>query len=181
MDKTSKPQRKRIAIAAGACALAGGALVIVGDRPRGDYPRGSPTVVELGGLAEGKLLTVEWQGLPIWVLRRTPADIAALAGHEGELLDPGSAFSQQPAACANRWRSLQPDIFVAVGVCTHLGCAPAFRPAGADGAGAFVCPCHTSRYDMAGRVFRVGPAGKNLAIPAYRLEQTTRLVIGELS
>lgn len=170
----SHRQRRRILLAAGVSALAGGAAMVL--RPSGTiipYPHGSPLVVELGALPEGKLLTVEWQGKPVWVLRRSPDSIARLAEHEDRLADPDSLTSVQPPACRNRHRSLRPDIFVAIGLCTHQGCTPALS--GGDG---FLCPCHTSKYDLAGRVFKVGPATANLVIPAYRFEGETRLQIG---
>jgi len=136
-------------------------------------PRGAPVAVDLQDLPTGKLLTLNWQDKPVWVLRRSPTELAALAGHEALLTDADSQHSVQPPACRNRHRSLKPDIFVAVGLCTHLGCTPQLR--GADG---FTCPCHASHYDLAGRVFRVGPAPANLVIPAYHFASDNRLMIG---
>ena len=138
-----------------------------------DYPRGSPLAVDLTDLAVGKLLTLDWQDKPVWVLRRTPAELAALAAHEARLTDPQSEKSVQPESCRNRHRAIRPEIFVAVGLCTHLGCTPQLR--GADG---FTCPCHASHYDLAGRVFKVGPAPANLVIPAYHFASENRLVLG---
>lgn len=178
MEKASKPQRRRIALAAGACALAGGSAVFLTQQPRADYPRGAPLVVDLSTLAEGGLRTVDWHGQPVWILRRTVRDLEYLA-REGPLLDPDSRHSLQPASCRNRGRSLRPEVFVALGVCTHQGCTPSFRPAEGDVPGSFVCPCHTSRYDLAGRVFRVGPAERNLPVPAHHYDEAGRLVIGE--
>jgi ubiquinol-cytochrome c reductase iron-sulfur subunit len=160
-------------LAAGASAVAGGAAMVL--RPGGvliPYPHGSPLAVELGDLQAGKLRTVEWQGKPVWVLRRSAADVAALAAQDNLLADPDSQASLQPAICRNRNRSLRPEIFVAIGLCTHQGCTPALLGAG------FLYPCHASKYDLAGRVFRVGPATANLVIPAHHFEGENRLVIG---
>ena len=118
-------------------------------------------------------MTLEWQGLPVWLLRRSAAEIEALAAFEAALTDPDSRDSVQPSACRNRHRSLRPEIFVAIGLCTHQGCTPALTRAGG-----FLCPCHSSRYDLAGRVFKAGPAPANLVIPAYRYEAGERLLLG---
>ena len=179
MRQTSSPQRKRIALAAGVCAIAGGGAVIWQDRRKGDHFHGNPLTVDIGQLPAGKLLTVEWQGRPVWILRRTAEDIAALAGRENGLADPASEHSIQPELCRNHYRSLRPGIFVAIGICTHLGCTPILNRESERGVGRFVCPCHASHYDLAGRVFRTGPAPKNLPIPAYRFASESRLVIGE--
>lgn len=176
MDDRSSPsskQRRRIMLAAGASAVAGGAAMLL--RPDGvliDHPHGSPLAVELGDLPEGRLRTVEWQGKPVWVLRRSAAAVAALAAQESLLADPDSLQSLQPPACRNRHRSLRPEIFVAIGLCTHQGCTPALLGTG------FLCPCHASKYDLAGRVFRVGPATANLVIPAYHFVGDNRLLLG---
>ncbi|MDD5336328.1 MAG: ubiquinol-cytochrome c reductase iron-sulfur subunit [Rhodoferax sp.] len=166
--------RRHIMLVAGAGAVAGGAALLWQQRGMFDsYPQGSPLAVELDALPEGKLLTVEWRGLPVWVLRRSAAQIAALAVHENALADPESRQSLQPPPCRNRQRSLRPDIFVALGLCTHQGCTPALQ-----GDSGFLCPCHASRYDLAGRVFKVGPASTNLVIPAHHFETDNRLLLG---
>lgn len=166
--------RRRTMLLAGAGAVAGGAALLWHQRGKfASYPRGSPLAVELGALPQGKLLTVEWRGLPVWVLRRSAAQIAALAAHETALADPESGQSLQPASCRNRQRSLRPDLFVALGLCTHQGCTPALL-----GDSGFLCPCHASRYDLAGRVFKAGPATTNLVIPAHRFEADNRLLLG---
>lgn len=164
--------RRRIMLVAG--AVAGGAALLWQERGKLiSYPQGSPLAVELGALPQGKLLTVEWRGLPVWLLRRSAAQIAALAADETALIDPESRQSLQPPSCRNRQRSLRPDIFVALGLCTHQGCTPALL-----GDGGFLCPCHASKYDLAGRVFKAGPATTNLVIPAYRFETDNRLLLG---
>jgi ubiquinol-cytochrome c reductase iron-sulfur subunit len=173
-NKTPNQRRRRIVVAAGVSAVAAGAALVL--RPGcslAAYPQGSPMLLDVGDLRPGSLRTVEWKGLPVWVLRRTAQSVAALATQEGALADPQSQQSLQPSSCSNRHRSLRPEIFVAIGLCTHQGCAPALL-----GDSGFLCPCHASRYDLAGRVFRVGPATANLVIPAYRFEDENRLVLG---
>jgi len=174
MEPTTKPQRRRIVLAAGACALGGGAAFLSQQHnATKSWPHGDPVAVDLAALPEGRLLTVEWQGKPVWILRRSGARIDALKQADAALADPDSRRSLQPPATRNAWRSLRPEVFVAIGLCTHQGCVPAL-----DG-DHFLCPCHTSRYDLAGRVFRAGPAPDNLVIPAYRFAGESRLVIGE--
>ena len=148
---------------------------------------GAAVEVDIAGLLPGEMRTVEWRGQPVWVLRRTAAMLAALAGHDPDLADPLSRRSQQPAALAGRpERSLQPEVFVAVGVCTHLGCSPNAVAAGGghpglpdDWPGGFFCPCHGSTFDGAGRVFRNKPAPTNLTVPPHRFVGASKLVIGE--
>ena len=169
----TKPQRRRIMLAAGACAVGGGAMFLSQQHnATKSWPHGTPLAIDISGLPEGKLKTVEWQGKPVWILRRRSAEIDALNKASDQLTDPESKASLQPPATRNATRSLRPDIFVAIGLCTHQGCTPALN------GDHFLCPCHTSKYDLAGRVFKVGPAQANLVIPAYRLEGE-KLVIGE--
>jgi ubiquinol-cytochrome c reductase iron-sulfur subunit len=165
---------RRLMLAAGVgAAVAGAAAILHRDRTASLHPQGLAMPIDIEGLAEGVLRIVEWEGRPVWVLRRTVAQVAALAGHEALLADPESKQSLQAPACRNRHRSLRPDIFVAIGLCTHEGCTPALR-----GDIGFLCPCHASRFDFAGRVFKGGPATTNLVIPAYRFEGSGRLVVG---
>ena len=174
MERSPNSQRRRIMIAATAGAVAAGAAMVL--RPSAvviPHPHGVPLRIDLGDLPEGKLRTVEWQSRPVWVLRRSVASVAALALHDDGLIDPDSRQSMQPPACRNRHRSLRADIFVAIGLCTHQGCAPNLQ-----GETGFLCPCHASRYDLAGRVFKAGPATANLVIPAYRFEADNRLLLG---
>jgi ubiquinol-cytochrome c reductase iron-sulfur subunit len=145
---------------------------------------GAPVDVDLSRLADGELMTVEWRGRPVWILHRTPQMLAALAADAPLLNDPLSQRSQQPPACRNAVRSLEAPFFVAVGICTHLGCVPTFRPEpgaadlGATWPGGFYCPCHGSRFDLAGRVFRNVPAPLNLEIPPYRFVGPAQVRIG---
>jgi ubiquinol-cytochrome c reductase iron-sulfur subunit len=144
---------------------------------------GAPTEVDLQKIAPGTLTTVEWRGKPIWVLHRTPAMVANLGKHDALLLDPASQVEQQPDFAKNVDRSRRPDFLVVTAVCTHLGCIPVFRPEpgapdlGADWPGGFYCPCHGSRFDLSGRVFRNVPAPRNLEVPPYVI-QGDKLVVG---
>jgi len=145
---------------------------------------GAPVDADLTRLAAGDLMTVEWRGRPVWILHRTPAMLASLEADAARLNDPASARSQQPPACRNSVRALRPEYFVAVGICTHLGCVPTFRPEagaadlGADWPGGFYCPCHGSRFDLAGRVFRNVPAPLNLEVPPYSFPDPAHVRVG---
>lgn len=147
---------------------------------------GAAVEVEIGDLPPGGIKTVEWRGKPVWVMRRTPQMLAGLAALEPQLADPRSLREQQPGYARNRERSRQPEVLVAIGICTHLGCSPSAVPegsanpsVGADWAGGFFCPCHGSTFDLAGRVFKNKPAPSNLEVPPHRYLSTTRLLIGE--
>lgn len=175
---TVNSERRRLHLVVGICALGAGLGVAKYLAEGPQPPSGNPTPVDFGDLPFGKLRTVDWNGRTVWILRRSPEEVAALADRESELIDPASQHSLQPEGCRNRHRSLRPDLLVAVGQCTHQGCPPQLR-AGAGAHGEFLCPCHASKYDLAGRVFRVGPAPANLIIPVYRLAGDSRVVIGE--
>lgn len=146
---------------------------------------GAPVSVELGGVRPGELQTVEWRGKPVWILRRTPMMLQSLERDMELLADPNSQRSEQPPWARNRWRSLRPEIAVLVGICTHLGCIPTFRPQpgaadlGNQWPGGFFCPCHGSKFDLAGRVFRNVPAPTNLVVPMYRYESDSRMIVGD--
>lgn len=147
--------------------------------------QGASVEVDISGLAPGEMATVEWRGKPVWILRRTPEMLAALE-RTADLADPASKKDQQPAYATNTARSIQPEVFVAVGICTHLGCSPVTLPAGTanpsvpvDWQGGFFCPCHGSTFDFAGRVFKNKPAPTNLEVPPHRFLADNRLLIGE--
>jgi ubiquinol-cytochrome c reductase iron-sulfur subunit len=146
---------------------------------------GAPVEVDIGKLEPGQKIDVEWRGKVVWVINRTPEMLASLAKVANQLADADSARSEQPAYAKNEARSIKPAIFVAVGICTHLGCSPTFRkdvaPAdlGADWLGGFFCPCHQSKFDLAGRVYRGVPAPNNLVIPPHKYLSDTKVVIGE--
>ena len=142
--------------------------------------------VDISDIPAGSLRIVEWRGKPVWVVRRTAEMLAALQGHDAELADPLSNKDQQPAYAKNEARSVNPEVFVAIGICTHLGCSPSNVPKGtanpslpADWPGGFVCPCHGSTFDGAGRVYKNKPAPTNLEIPSHRYASDTRILIGE--
>lgn len=146
---------------------------------------GAPVEVDISKMEPGQLIRVAWRGKPVWILNRTPEVLSTLATLDSKLADPVSNESLQPEYSKNPLRSIKPEIFVAVGLCTHLGCSPTFRPEiapndlGADWKGGFFCPCHGSWFDLAGRVYRGVPAPTNLEIPPYRYETDNLIVVGE--
>ena len=145
---------------------------------------GAPVEADIGTLAPGALLTVEWRGKPVWILRRSPEMLQLLDKYNEKLNDPKSDVPQQPAYCKNPTRSIKPEFLVAVGICTHLGCVPTYRkeiaPAdlGPEWHGGFFCPCHGSKFDLAGRVYKNVPAPTNLVIPQHGYLSDSRLIIG---
>ncbi|RJG50020.1 ubiquinol-cytochrome c reductase iron-sulfur subunit [Motilimonas pumila] len=144
---------------------------------------GAPVKVDVSKIEPGQLIRIEWQGKPVWVVSRTESIMADLKAHEGKLRDPNSEEPQQPEYAANPARSIRPDIFVAVGLCTHLGCSPTYLPDSfaeqVEGVkSGFFCPCHGSKFDMAGRVFQNVPAPLNLMIPEYHFTDENTLLVG---
>jgi ubiquinol-cytochrome c reductase iron-sulfur subunit len=146
---------------------------------------GAPVEADISKLGEGALMTVEWRGKPVWLLKRNREMLSNLPGLNDRLRDPSSLeVSQQPKYAQNAYRSVKPDVLVLVGICTHLGCSPTFRPdiapadLGPSWKGGFFCPCHGSRFDLAGRVFKGVPAPLNLEVPPYRLLGDSRILIG---
>jgi ubiquinol-cytochrome c reductase iron-sulfur subunit len=145
---------------------------------------GAPVEVDIGKLDPGAMLKVEWRGKAIYIVNRTPQMLAQLEGVDGRLRDPGSNESEQPEFAKNPARALKPEYLVLVGVCTHLGCAPLDKftkgdvTVGADWPGGFFCPCHGSKFDMSGRVFKDVPAPTNLPVPPYSYLSDTRILIG---
>ncbi|UXH79741.1 ubiquinol-cytochrome c reductase iron-sulfur subunit [Roseateles amylovorans] len=149
---------------------------------------GAAVEVDVGGLAPGQKLTVEWRGKPVWIVRRTKEQLDELKGNDASLADPNSdrkAFPM-PDYAKNEWRSIKPEYLVVVGICSHLGCSPSDKfQAGPQPSlpdnwhGGFLCPCHGSTFDMAGRVFKNKPAPDNLEVPPHMYLSDTKLVIGE--
>ena len=148
---------------------------------------GAPVEIDISKLEPGAMLKIEWRGKPVMVVRRTPEMIAKLVASEAPLADPGSDQSRQPGYAKNPARAINPEYFVVLGVCTHLGCLPQnrFQPgASADGVltadwpGGFFCPCHGSMFDLSGRVYRGVPAPTNLEIPPYSFADSGHIVIG---
>lgn len=146
---------------------------------------GAPVEVDLTKIEPGQMITVPYRKRPMYVVHRTPDMISRLGGHDGELKDPSSESSDQPEYARNPARALKDAFLVVDGTCTHLGCLPKARfdvgaspELGANWPGGFFCPCHGSRFDMAGRVFTGSPAGTNLRVPVYSYPNDTTLVIG---
>lgn len=145
---------------------------------------GAPVSIDISKIQPGQLILVEWRGKPVWVVSRTPKTLNELDSHVDKLRDPNSIEAQQPNYAKNPQRSLKPEIFVAVGICTHLGCSPSYL---ADSfseqvegvTSGFFCPCHGSKFDMAGRVFQNVPAPLNLVIPPYYYISDTQILIGQ--
>ena len=147
---------------------------------------GAPVEVDISKLEDGQMLTVEWRGKPVWIVKRTPAMLDGMKKNTDVLADPGSLREQQPAYAQNETRSIKPELLVLVGICTHLGCSPTKKiemgPAsgmGDDWPGGFFCPCHGSTFDLAGRVYKNVPAPTNLVVPPHDYLSDTRLIIGE--
>jgi ubiquinol-cytochrome c reductase iron-sulfur subunit len=185
----NRPRRKMLKVAGMAAGATAGLAILpfVGYTliHKKTTESGEIVEVDIGPLPVGQLLTVDWQGKPVWILRRTPEMLASLQDI-ARLVDPLSDHSQQPAYAKNSHRSIKPEIFVAVGICSHLGCSPSdrFQPGAQpslpdDWAGGFLCPCHGSTFDMAGRVFKNKPAPDNLEVPPHMYLSDTRLLIGE--
>lgn len=145
---------------------------------------GAPVEADIGNIERGTLATVEWRGKPVWVLHRTDNMIATLGTQDDQLRDPRSEQPQQPDYAKNATRSIRPEYFVAIAICTHLGCVPIYAAQagvaglGADWPGGFYCPCHGSKFDLAGRVFKNVPAPLNLVIPPHKYLSDSRLLIG---
>ena len=146
---------------------------------------GAPVEADIGKLEPGQMMRIKWRGKPVWIVHRTERNLADLATLDDILLDPDSEDTgQQPDYCKNPARSIKEQYLVAVGICTHLGCSPTYRPdvapadLGADWKGGFFCPCHGSRFDLAGRVFAGVPAPKNLEIPPYQYLTDTTILVG---
>lgn len=189
-ESAMEPNRRRLVVATtalGGMAVAGAAILLVASMAPSERARsaGAPLEADVSKLEPGQLATVEWRGKPVWVLHRTPEMIERLGRGDRLLLDPGSERRQQPAYCRNPLRSIRPEWWIAVALCTHLGCVPTVRrevaPAdlGPDWPGGFYCPCHGSRFDFAGRVFRNVPAPLNLEVPPHKYLSDTVVMVGQ--
>lgn len=189
IDEVPDPKRRHLVVATaavgGMAVVAASAPFVASMAPSGRArAAGAPVEVDAARLAPGELATVEWRGKPVWILRRTSEMIDSLQRDTERLLDPRSDREQQPEYCRNGLRSIKPEYWVALALCTHLGCVPTFRkdvaPAdlGPDWRGGYYCPCHGSKFDLAGRVFRNVPAPLNLEIPRHKYLTDTRLLVG---
>ena len=185
---------KRTWLIASSCAGAAGAVGVavpfvssLGPSERAKAA-GAAVQVDISALKPGEKMNAEWRGKPIWIMRRTPEQLAELPQLDGQLADPKSERTAYPtpAYAKNETRSIKPEVLVVIGICTHLGCSPVDKlQAGPqtslpdDWKGGFLCPCHGSTFDLAGRVFKNKPAPDNLEVPAHQYLTDTRLLIGE--
>jgi ubiquinol-cytochrome c reductase iron-sulfur subunit len=169
-------------VAAGAAAVPFVASMLPSERAKA---AGAPVEVDLSTLAPGERVTVEWQGKPVWIVRRTKEMLDTIRANDANVADPKSLKKMQPAYAANEMRAIKDEYLVVVGICTHLGCSPvgkfakqaeAFDP---NWQGGFYCPCHGSLFDLAGRVYKNKPAPDNLVVPPHQYLSDTRIVIGE--
>lgn len=187
MDKVDKKRRKFLVGATSAVGAVGVAAVtvpfIASMMPSAAAEAaGAPIKVDIGRMKPGDQLTVKWRGRPVWVIRRTQEAIDGLGKIENLLRDPGSKVQQQPIYAQNTYRSRKPEYLVLVGVCTHLGCSPTYRPdvggVEAGWPGGFFCSCHGSKFDLAGRVYKSVPAPINMEVPPYVFLSDNELLIG---
>ncbi len=146
---------------------------------------GGPVEADISGLKPGQMMTVAWRGQPVWLMRRTDDMVRALEQPDPALADPLSKQSEQPANCVNATRSVRPDVFCVIGICTHLGCSPVLHMGDPtvtqrlnNAPGGFLCPCHGSVFDLAGRVIKNVPAPTNLTIPDYQFLTPTSVKVG---
>ncbi len=143
---------------------------------------GAPVTQDISQLEPGQKLVVEWRGKPVWVVRRTPEMLESIKKLDSQMADPSSSDPQQPDYAKNEYRAIKAEYAVLVGICTHLGCSPAYEPEkgkiGSDWLGGFFCPCHGSRYDLAGRVYKGQPAPKNLEVPPHNFQGDKIIQIG---
>ena len=194
MSDTPSDASKRTWLIASGCAGAAGAaftaVPFISSMQPSERAKaaGAPVEVDISALQPGEKITVEWRGKPVWVLKRTPQMLASLEKTQGQLADPNSERKTYPTPeyARNQHRSIKPEVWVGVGICSHLGCSPSDRlQPGAqpslpdDWQGGFLCPCHGSTFDLAGRVYKNKPAPDNLAVPPYKFVTDTTLLIGE--
>lgn len=190
-DAVNKDKRRLLTIATSVVGAVGAGFVAVpflaswmpSERAKN---AGAPVEVDISKMSEGQLLTVEWQSKPVWIVKRSAKTLSDLKRNDDHLRDPKSEnVDQQPAYAQNEDRSRKPEILVLVGICTHLGCSPTYRPdiapadLGDDWLGGFFCPCHSSRFDLAGRVYKSVPAPSNLVVPKHYYVSDTTILIGE--
>ena len=190
LTESNENKRRRFLITAGGVvggvgvAMAAVPFIVSFEPSARAKAAGAPVEVEIGKVEPGQLITVEWRGKVCWVLNRTQPMLSSLPKLDARLADPNSNVPQQPAYCKNEHRSIKDNYWIAIGICTHLGCSPTFRPEiapadlGPDWLGGFFCPCHQSKFDLAGRVYKGVPAPTNLVIPPHKYLSDTKIVIG---
>ncbi len=191
VEHVADPKRRRLLVrsAAAVGGLGGVALVapMLGSMSPSARAKaaGAPVEADIGKLTPGQLITVEWRGKPVWIVSRTDETLKRLDSETAKLSDPDSNEEQQPEYAKNPGRSIKPEYLVVVGICTHLGCSPSYRPEiappdlGDQWDGGFFCPCHGSKFDMSGRVYAGVPAPTNLEIPPYRYVDDNTIIVGE--
>jgi len=190
-DSVENPKRRRLLVSSAAVVggLGGAALALpmLGSMSPSARAKaaGAPVEADISKLEAGQMITVEWRGKPVWVVNRTAETLKRLETETAKLADPDSDEEQQPEYAKNPARSIKPEYLVVVGICTHLGCSPSYRPEiappdlGAQWDGGFFCPCHGSKFDMSGRVYAGVPAPTNLEIPPYRYINDGTIIVGE--
>ncbi|MFM8737007.1 MAG: ubiquinol-cytochrome c reductase iron-sulfur subunit [Betaproteobacteria bacterium] len=194
MSESSVDSSKRTWLIASTCAGAAGGVAVAVPFVSTFAPSerakaaGAAVEVDISGIKPGEKVTVEWRGKPVWIIRRTPEQVESLKKTEAQVADPNSDRKAYPtpAYAKNQHRSIKPEFFVGVGICSHLGCSPSDKfVTGAqpslpdDWNGGFLCPCHGSTFDLAGRVFKNKPAPDNLEVPPHMYLSDTRILIGE--
>lgn len=185
IDQKRRCFLRRATTAVGGIGLAAAAVPFISYwMPSKDTEAASaPIRIDISGVKPREQLTVPWRGMPIWIISRDAPMLDSLEKITSRLRDPLSEQDQQPQYCKNTHRSIKPEFFVSIGICTHLGCVPTYRPDVAsvspDWLGGFYCPCHGSKYDLAGRVFQDVPAPLNLKIPRHKYVSATEIMIGE--
>lgn len=187
VDRSKRLLLVSASVAAGGAAAAGAGTPFVMSLMPSERAKaaGAPVEVDINAIEPGTMMVVEWQGKPVWIVRRTPAMLDLLGKHNDDLADADSSVQQQPEYCNNPYRSIKPEVLVVLGVCTHLGCSPTFRPEvappdlGDKWPGGWFCPCHGSRFDMAARVYKGVPAPTNLVVPPHKYLSDSRLLIGD--
>lgn len=191
MSEEVVDKRRRLFLTAAATAVTGVGVAYVAvpflssmnpsDRAKA---AGAPVEADISKLELGQLIRVEWRGKPVWIVKRTKEILTQLEAMTDLLRDADSNESEQPESCKNTARSINPEVFLAVGICTHLGCSPTYRPEvapedlGPDWKGGFFCPCHGSLFDLSGRVYSGVPAPLNLVVPPHEYLTDTRILIG---
>jgi len=191
VPEVADPKRRRLLVRSAAVVggLGGAALAVpmLGSMSPSARAKaaGAPVEADISKLTPGQLLTVEWRGKPVWIVSRTDETLKRLDSETAKLSDPESEVEQQPVYAQNSARSIKPEFLVVVGICTHLGCSPSYRPEiappdlGEQWDGGFFCPCHGSKFDMSGRVYAGVPAPTNLEIPPYRYIDDQTIIVGE--
>ena len=187
VDKTRRRFLTGATCVVGAAGVVGAAIPFVGSWQPSARAKaaGAPVRVDIGKIEPGQMITEEWRGKPVYIVRRTPEALAALQQDPDRLSDPNSQASTQPAYVDPANRAVRPEYLILLGLCTHLGCAPMFRPEvgaadlGGDAwLGGFFCPCHGSKFDLAGRVYKGVPAPTNLEVPPHKYETDSVVIIG---